>query len=136
MLFRSAELIRVTPDYFQRFQIVKDAFWRTIKELLGDGVHINGGTAVPSILNVRIDGVPSEALVLMSDTDDVYISAGAACSSGSPQPSHVLMAMGLSEEEAGNSIRVSFGYNTLEQEAITAARIIAKNAHRIRSMYK
>ena len=54
-------------------------------------------------------GLSAEALVIALDMRGMAVSTGSACSSGSVEPSHVLLAMGLSEEEAKSSVRFSFG---------------------------
>ena len=76
-------------------------------------VLLSGG--VPRLPNTScfgLEGVRAETLVMAMDLAGIAISAGSACSSGKVQPSHVLRAMGASEEEAGTAIRVSFGWNS------------------------
>ena len=92
-----------------------------------DCVHINGRSVIEpgKILNLRVDGVDAETLLLMLGANDIYISAGSACHSHKAEPSHVLLAMGLSKEEARSSVRISFSkYNNMEEVA-EAAEIIA-----------
>ena len=89
---------------------------------------------MPNIISLTIDGVESESLLLMMDQDDVYISAGSACSSGSPEPSHVLKAMGMSDEEANQTVRISVGMENNYSELIEAGILLAKNIKRIRKM--
>jgi cysteine desulfurase len=60
--------------------------------------------------------VPSENMVIALDLDGFAVSAGAACSSGKVTQSHVLTAMGVAPQVAASAIRVSFGWNTQEQE--------------------
>jgi len=59
-----------------------------------------------------VPGFSSEAQIMALNWDDVYISAGAACSSGKIRPSHVLQAMGVAEDLARCAVRVSWGYAT------------------------
>lgn len=78
-------------------------------------------------LNVRLDGL--DVARLMSDLRDIAFSAGSACASGSGRPSHVLRAIGLSDEEAKSSIRLGFGRYTLRRDVEDAcARIEAAAA--------
>jgi cysteine desulfurase len=82
------------------------------------GTHVNGAGVprVPNTTNVRFDGIDSDALLIALDLKGFAVSSGAACSSGAPEPSHVLLAMGLSRLEARSSIRFSLGRsNTVEQ---------------------
>jgi cysteine desulfurase len=65
---------------------------------------------------IAVPSVPSENMVIALDLDGFAVSAGAACSSGKVAQSHVLTAMGITPQLAGSAIRVSFGWNTQEQE--------------------
>ena len=74
------------------------------------GVTVNGGKErLPAILNLRIEGVGNAEFVYAMDLQGVCVAAGSACASASIKPSHVLLAMGLSEQEAKESVRISFG---------------------------
>lgn len=98
-----------------------------------DTVHVNG-YPLPVIecgktLSIRVDGVNAETLLLMLDTNGVCVSAGSACRSHEAEPSHVLTAMGLTDDEARSSVRFSFSrYNTADEvdgAAETTASCIA-----------
>jgi len=82
-------------------------------------------------LNIRRDGL--DVARLMSDLRDIAFSAGSACASGSGRPSHVLEAIGLSDAQARNSVRIGFGRYTTEEELVTALQRIdaAARAQRI-----
>jgi cysteine desulfurase len=70
-----------------------------------------------------------EALVIALDLDGFAISSGAACASGSIEPSHVLLAMGLSEADARSSVRFSLGAgNTVSQVDVLMDTVAAKQA--------
>ena len=78
-------------------------------------VEINGvgSLRLPNTSNLLFRGISAEALVIALDMQGMAVSTGSACSSGSIEPSHVLLAMGRSREEAKSSVRFSFGrYNT------------------------
>ncbi len=64
---------------------------------------------LPNTLNITVPGFRGESVVLSLDQKGISLSSGSACRSGSPKPSHVLLAMGLSEEEAHCSLRFSLG---------------------------
>jgi cysteine desulfurase NifS len=76
--------------------------------------HLNGHCQerLPNTLNLTIPGVRGESLVLALDRRGIALSSGSACRSGSPEPSHALTAMGLSEADAHCAIRLSLGYET------------------------
>lgn len=71
---------------------------------------------IAATMNVQLPGCETEMLVLALDRFGVYASMGSACHSGSAEPSHVLKSMGLSSIDALNSLRVSMGYSTTEDE--------------------
>lgn len=91
-----------------------------------DGVEysVNGENRLSAILNLRIHGVPNATLLYRADLAGVMLAAGSACSSSSVKPSHVLTAMGLSEAEAKECVRVSFGGENTEEECSAAAKIL------------
>ena len=72
--------------------------------------------SLPNILNVTFRGVDGKALLLLMDMNGISVSAGAACAAGSPEPSHVLLAMGLSRQDAYSSIRFSLSEFTTSDE--------------------
>jgi cysteine desulfurase len=90
---------------------------------------VNGAGAprVPNTSNICFDGIDGEALVIALDLRGFAVSTGAACSSGAVEPSHVLLATGLSEEQARSTIRISLGKtNTREQiDALIGAVVSA-----------
>lgn len=102
------------------------------------GVTINGATDkkqhLDSILNFRIDGVHGSDVVAIADEFGIAISAGSACNEGNAVPSHVLKAIGLSDEEALSSIRVSLGRYNTEEEIDYACVILPKIIERLRSL--
>ena len=75
---------------------------------------------IPGNLNLGLPGVIGETLV-QALSDDVAISTGAACSSGSSEPSHVLTALGLDPEVAATAVRISLGRFTTQDEVISAS---------------
>jgi cysteine desulfurase len=85
---------------------------------------------LPHIVNVRFADVDGESLLLSLDLEGVAASSGSACASGSLSPSHVLLAMGLSEAEASSAVRFSVGWWTsqgeVEEAAAKAAAVVAR----------
>lgn len=118
------------------YQYLKDMFMMTLNTEFGEEVRTNGcGNVLPNIISITIPGVQSESLLLMMDADDVCISAASACSAGSPKPSHVLTAMGITKDEANCTVRISLGRANKRDEVVDAAKLLAKNVKRIRNMY-
>ena len=71
---------------------------------------------LPNTLSIVIDGIDGETLLMNLDIKGFAVSTGAACSSGNPEPSPVLLALGLTRAEAQNSLRVSLCWNTTEED--------------------
>jgi len=83
-----------------------------------EGVSVNGSVKkrLPNTTNIRFDGIEGEAIVIALDLRGYAVSSGSACSSGAVEPSHVLLAMGLTPEEARSSVRFSLGPENTESE--------------------
>lgn len=98
------------------------------------GSHINGSleNRTPSNINIRFSGVSGAQLVTLCSLYGVYISSGSACNEGISTPSHVLKAIGLTNEEALSSIRITIGHTNTEEEIEQAANIITSLVERIR----
>ena len=82
---------------------------------------------------LRVVGIPSEILLGILDMQGIAVSAGSACSSGSISPSPVLLAMGLTREEAKECLRVSLGPSSTAEEVDTFVKVVISHIHRIRS---
>ena len=91
-------------------ETLRDRLERGILDRIADA-HVNaaGSLRAPNITNIRFDGIDSEALLIALDLRGFAVSAGSACSSGKQEPSHVLLAIGLTREQAKSSIRFSLG---------------------------
>ncbi len=97
-----------------------------------DNVTVNGGNVdrIPNTTNLRIAGALADAVVVnLKETD---ISTGSACSSSTMEPSHVLIAMGLTRDQADESIRISVGRPTTQQDVYTTIRDIIQSATYVR----
>lgn len=106
-----------------------------IDELLKiEGSFINGPSSRRLIGNINIGfrGILNETLLMILDDKNICISAGSACQAGAVEPSHVLLAMGLSEDEARNSIRISLSYLNSEEEVYEVVKVIKEAVSRIR----
>lgn len=99
-----------------------------------EGSHLNGSLEhrVASNINIRFDGVLGSRLVTLCDLYGICISSGSACNEGIATPSHVLKAIGLSDTEALNSVRITIGHQNTEEEIDQAVDIITKLVERIR----
>lgn len=115
----------------RRLEILRDRLEQSIVSRIPH-THVNGAGAprVPNTTNIRFDGIDSDALLIALDLKGFAVSSGAACSSGAPEPSHVLLAMGLNRLEARSSIRFSLGRsNTVEQVDALVDALVDSVAH-------
>lgn len=128
--------LELTRGYGYKSNISKYRDKMLEKLLLINGIHINGpmnGLRLPNNISLTIDGVKAETLVTMCDLMGVIIAKGSACKSYEPKPSETLLAIGLTTEQAFNTIRISLDRFTTEEEINTAANIITKLVERIRN---
>lgn len=91
--------------------------------------HVNGNEeqSLPHILNISFDGMEVESFLVNLDIAGICVSSGSACTAGSIDPSHVLVAMfGQGSEELRNSIRFSFGQDLTENDIRSAAEKTAQ----------
>ena len=121
--------------------VLKQTFYSTLEGALAENgiaeiLHINGDPVMKhgKTLNVRFDGIDAETLLLLLDKRGVCVSAGSACHSLQQEPSRVLLAMGLTPEQARGSIRVSFSMVNTKEEVIDAAKIMASCVRGLREM--
>ena len=123
----AAEILRGEEGARGRLRVggQRDSFVRSLQDRCGL-VTLNGPVGDrrhPGNANVRFDGLSAED-ILGSLQPHLAASTGAACTSGVPEPSHVLRALGLSEKESEASVRFSFGRSTTEDEIDTAGRLV------------
>jgi cysteine desulfurase len=95
-----------------------------MREIPGTYETGNRSDKIAGNAHLRFDDVESEALLILLDEGGVYASAGASCSSGALEPSHVLTAMGFSSKEAMNGVRLSLGHTTNEYDIEIALKVI------------
>jgi cysteine desulfurase len=114
---------------------------QVLREILLDGlngpydVQINGGPRTsPFIVSVSFQGLEGETLVLETDRAGYAISAGAACSSGSTEPSHVLKALSLEPEWIRGTVRVSFGRFNSKDATANLAKKLRSTAELLRTL--
>jgi|SRR5580704_13792615 cysteine desulfurase len=98
------------------------------------GVNGDGSPRVPQTLSMYFDGIDGESLVIALDLKGLAVSTGAACSSGAIEPSHVLMAMGLSPDRARASVRFSLGRQNTTEEVEVAISLVAETVARLREL--
>jgi cysteine desulfurase len=117
-----------------RLAALSDRLWRELAVI--EGIRQNGdaGRRAPHVLNVAFPGVDGESLRFA--LRELAVSAGSACAADSPEASHVLVGMGLSDVLAGSSLRFSVGRFTTEQEVDRAAAEVVAAVARLRALAK
>ena len=103
----------------KRMRVLKSQLIQGLKEIKPDCV-INSPEAeaecLPNTLSITFPGVENAGLMGMLDYRGIAVSAGSACSTGEDKPSHVLKAMGVSDQAARETIRISLGHTTSERD--------------------
>jgi cysteine desulfurase len=87
---------------------------------------------LPNIMNISFPGLATDTLLMNLDLAGIAASSGSACSAGSLEPSHVLQAMGLSDERLRSAVRFSLGYGLTEEDVLEAAGRVAEVVIRMR----
>ena len=113
-----------------------------LRDMLIDGLldipgsHLNGerDLRLPGNVNMRFDGVEGNALVLALDAHEICASAGSACTTGDLEPSHVLMAMGQTEEQAHGALRLSLSEYNTESEITEIIKAVKTEVERLRKL--
>ena len=120
------KLIKEDEEYQLRLTMLRNNF---ISQLKGFGCKVNGSLneRLPNNINVTFpQNITGESLIYMLDMCEIYLSAGSACNSKSMEPSYVLKAIGLSDEEATRTIRITLPCDTNADEVDKSVNEIDK----------
>jgi len=116
---------------------------RKLRDKLIDGIlkeipqtFLNGSreARLPNNVNISFKGVEGEALLILLDQEGVAVSTGSACSSGSLEASHVLMALNVGNERAHSAIRFSLGKQTIEKEIAKVLEVLPEMVRHLRKI--
>lgn len=132
---RAAQQALEAAESYARLDRLRDRFLAALSES-GIAVEQNGAGAprLPHVLNLRVPGCAAESLFLLLEPAGLLVSAGSACTSAQPHPSHVLLAMGCTPVQARESLRLSWNRFTTEQEVDAAAALFISAIRKIRSV--
>ncbi|MCH5285525.1 MAG: cysteine desulfurase [Akkermansiaceae bacterium] len=132
---KAAELAMEAAETYAQLGRMRDLFLAVLAEA---GIHAvqNGAGAprLPHVLNFRIPGCTAESLSLLLEPLGLLCSAGSACTSAEPEPSHVLLAMGLAPAEARECLRLSWSRFTSEHVAKEAAGLVVLAVNKLRAV--
>ena len=130
----AAKAVQGDASERNRVTALRDRFENELKKALPQAVIFGvGAERLGNTSNLALPGLAAENMVIALDLDGVQVSSGSSCSSGKIAPSHVLSAMGVAEELAGASVRVSFGWNSTDSDADVAVAALVRLADRARS---
>jgi cysteine desulfurase len=134
---KAAEIVTSRlSDWMFRWSVLRYNFLTTLDIKMPNGFYVNGSeNSTSNIISLTIPGVNSESLLLLLDQQDIYLSAGSACSAASSKSSHVLKGIGLSDEDAACTVRISMGYETTVEEMVKVADAIVDVSARLKSIF-
>ena len=118
-----------------RVRALRDRFESTLLEEVAD-VAVNGdkNARLPNTSNLAFAGLEAQAVLIKLDQEEICCSLGSSCTTGSVQPSHVLRALHLTNEEARSSLRFSFGRYNTEAEVDRALEVIPRTVRKLRQL--
>jgi cysteine desulfurase len=127
---------RELPERQRRLAALRDRLWRGIEARI-ERVRRNGSAehVLPNTLNLEFEATAGEVLLQSLDLEGVAVSAGAACHSGSISPSHVMLAMGRTPEQARGSLRMSVGYGVDEAQIDRVLSLLPDLVERVRGAH-
>ena len=119
----------------QKLRNVREYFIKNVQERI-DFVKVNGHLLqkVNGIVNLSFEMVDKESLLMLLDMEGVAVSAGSACTANSIEPSHVLKAMGLDDEDVNGAIRFSFGKNISKQDIDYTIDVLENSVSNLRAI--
>ena len=125
--------IETLDEAGSRMASLRDTFENQIMERI-DNVTINGGGAsrIPNTSSMSFASIDGESILLHLDLQGICASTGSACATGSPEPSHVLSAMGLSHVEAQGTIRFSLGRDNTQHDIDRICEVMPGIVSRLR----
>jgi cysteine desulfurase len=125
---------RMAEDAVREAEL-RDRLWTGLSGSI-DAIHLNGSLEhrLPNNLNVRLDGIEGESMILMLDMEGICVSSGSACTTGSLEPSHVLLGLGIPQELAHGSLRVTLGRSTTTEHIDHFIKVFPPIVARLREM--
>ena len=122
------------PQYMARVSALRDKVIAELSKIPYSFLNGSAEKRLPNNVNMCFEGIEGESLLLMLDMFGIAASSGSACTSGSLDPSHVLLAIGLPHEIAHGSLRLSFSELTTEEEADYIIEKVPGVVERLRQM--
>ncbi len=126
--------VKHQPEHAARVSALRDDLVRRVQQVVPDAIY-NGCTAqrLPGNAHLTFPGCEGDSLLMLLDARGIECSTGSACSAGVPQPSHVLLAMGFSAQDARGSLRFSLGHTSTAADVDALVEAIAPCVERARA---
>jgi cysteine desulfurase len=124
----------VADGTVERIAALRDRLEEGVLRIAGTGLNGAGAPRVANTTNIRFEQAEGEALVIALDLKGVAVSGGSACHSGSTEPSHVLMAMGLDKNAARASLRFSLLRTATEEDVDQVLRVVPQAVEHLRAL--
>ena len=128
------EALEELPEKTSRVTAMRDRLISELTKLPKSRLNGHPDRRLPGNCNISFQGVEGEALLLLLDNHDICASSGSACTSGSLDPSHVLLAIGLPHEIAHGSLRLSLGDMNTPDEVEEILKAVPQVVERLRAM--
>lgn len=129
--------VQAQPDHARRVGGLRDRLLAAVLEAVPDavvrGAAPSSGQRLPANAHLTFPGCEGDALLYLLDSRGVRCSTGSACRAGVPQPSHVLLAMGVGEREARGALRFSLGRTSTEDDVAVLAAVLPEVVERARA---
>ena len=135
-LAKALELACVEREqHVAHFRQMRDLLIKRVLDAV-PGVVLSGHPQerLPGHASFVLEGIDSSILLMHLDVNGVAASGGAACKTGNPEPSSVLLAMGFSEQEAIGGLRLSVGRSTTEQDIVYSVKVLANSVEKLRKL--
>ncbi|MEP9361725.1 cysteine desulfurase family protein [Nocardioides sp. CN2-186] len=126
--------VKQQAEHATRLQALRDDLVRRVVEAVPDA-HLHGSVdaRLPGNAHLGFPGCEGDSLLMLLDARGIECSTGSACSAGVPQPSHVLLAMGCTEEAARHSLRFSLGHTSTQADVDALVEAIGPVVERARA---
>jgi cysteine desulfurase len=123
----AAEAVAELPERQARLKVLRERFEKeVIARIPSAKITAEGATRIEHNANLVLPGTKSDSMLYLLDSEGLSVSAGSACQAGVLGPSHVLLGMGYSEDEASACLRVSFGHTSKPEDVDFAVQAIEK----------
>jgi cysteine desulfurase len=124
--------VRTRDAETERLRGIRDSLWQRLSSSATDLLRITPESGLTNTLTLAVAECNADSMIAALDLAGFCISAGSACAAGSPEPSHVMKALGLAPRWHGGVLRISLGWATREEDAVALANELTTVVHRSR----